>query len=156
MNDQNSEKLIKSKERCRKYGEVFTPEWVVKKMCDELPEGAFELNKTFLEPACGTGNFLVEIFRRKLEHCNTASEGIQALESIYGVDILPDNVAESRKRLLAMYKDKFKCGLRSSFVNVARLILRKNIIQADFLKIADKIKFADNWNSVVDGENQQK
>lgn len=143
-------KLIKSKERCRKYGEVFTPEWVVKKMCDELPNGAFEINKTFLEPACGAGNFLVEIFRRKLEHCKTANEGLRALESIFGVDILPDNVAESRKRLLAMYKDKFKLGSHSSYVNVARLILRKNIIRADFLKIADKIKSADNWNEVAE------
>lgn len=140
--------LIKSKERCRKYGEVFTPEWVVKKMCDKLPDGAFEISKTFLEPACGTGNFLAEVFRRKLEHCKTASEGLRALGSIYGVDILPDNVSKSRERLLMMYHEHFPA--RDGFTAAAIQILSKNIIRADFLKIADKIKSAESWREVAE------
>ena len=144
----SKETLTKSAERVRKYGEVFTPEWVVKKMCDELPADAFSISKTFLEPACGTGNFLVEVFRRKLENCKTASEGLQAMESIYGVDILLDNVKESRERLLMMYHEHFQA--RDGFTRMAMQILNRNIIRTDFLKIADTIKSAENWNEVAE------
>lgn len=62
-------KLIKSKQRVKDFGEVFTPIWVVNEMLDELEKesDAFsDVGKTFLEPTCGTGNFVVEIYRRKL------------------------------------------------------------------------------------------
>lgn len=141
--------LIKSTERVKKFGEVFTPEWVVRKMCDELPPEAFEISKTFLEPSCGTGNFLVEVFRRKLENCRNASEGLRALASIYGVDILADNVVESRNRLLNMYQEKFPD--KDGFTTAALNIITRNIICADFLKIAGRIKAADNWEEVIGG-----
>ena len=61
------EQLIKSRKRVREHGEVFTPAWLVKQMCDLLPPEMWEKEKTFLEPCCGTGNFLVEILSRSLE-----------------------------------------------------------------------------------------
>ena len=74
---------VKSKERSNKYGEVFTPEWVVKKMCDLLElenEDAFTvLTMTFLDPAVGTGNFPAEILRRKFEICETPLDGVVAI-----------------------------------------------------------------------------
>ena len=132
MNNKNQETLVKSKSRVQKYGEVFTPEWLVKKMCDLLEEensDAFSvLTRTFLEPACGNGNFLVEIFRRKLLICKTQFDGITALETIYGVDILQDNVNESRKRLRDMFADRF--GEAPEDVDE---ILSRNIVCGNFL-----------------------
>lgn len=132
MSGDKQETLIKSKERVQKYGEVFTSELVVKKMCDlcvEENEDAFRaLTKTFLEPACGNGNFLVEILRRKLLICETPLDGMVAMGSIYGVDILPDNIQEAKERLRAMYADKF--GVIPLEIDN---ILDRNIVCGNFL-----------------------
>lgn len=132
------EKLVKSKERVRKLGEVFTPDWVVKKMCDLLQDendgmDVFSIEKTFLEPSCGTGNFLVEIFRRKLEHCQTPQDGISALESIFGIDIMQDNIEESRHRLFEMFTKKWP-DAGDETLRIAGRSLRKNIICGNFLE----------------------
>lgn len=120
--------LIKSKERCSKYGGVYTPDWVVKKMCDMLPPDAWDsIHRTFLEPACGNGNFLEEILVRKLKLCDNINDGISALQSIFGVDILPDNVQESRDRMYGIFMDKFGPSL------FALEVLRKNIVLGNFL-----------------------
>lgn len=142
------EKLINSNERVKKYGEVFTPERVVKKMCDALPAEAWDLDKTILEPSCGNENFLVEIYRRKLEHCKSASQAVQALESIYGVDILPDNVQESRNRLLMMFRERYprKDGFTATVIE----ILNRNIVCADFLLLAPHLKQVETWESAVE------
>lgn len=126
------ETITKSKERVRKYGEVYTPEWVVSKMCDmletESADAFSDPAKTFLEPSCGNGNFLVEIFLRKLKSCESPHDGIAALDTIYGVDILVDNVDESRARLRKMYEDRFGCVPES-----VDKILEKNIVCGNFL-----------------------
>lgn len=138
------ETLIKSNERVKKYGEVFTPEWVVKQMCNNLPTEAWEIDSTILEPACGTGNFLVEIFARKLKNCQTPEDGIRALQSIYGIDIQPDNVFESRKRLADMFLERF--GLVPETLKAADIISH-NIICGDFLKLAKTVKNG-TWEDV--------
>lgn len=121
---------IKSKKRVKEFGEVFTAEREVKAMCDLIPADIWDnISSTFLEPACGTGNFLVEIFARKLELCNTIDEGLIALKSIYGIDILSDNVETSKKRLFEMFCRKFTNDDR------AIKILNENIICGDSLKI---------------------
>lgn len=124
------EKLIKSKERVEKYAEVYTPAWVVKDMCDMLGEEAWtDVRKTFLEPTCGNGQFLVEILRRKLDNSKTDVDRIAALLSIYAVDILPDNVAESKERMLSIVNEK--CP---NLIGYATEIFDKQIICADSLK----------------------
>lgn len=123
-----SEGGIKSKERSAKFGEVFTPSWVVKKMCDMIPEDGYGIGRTFLEPACGTGNFLVEIFRRKLEYCTDILDGISALNSIYGIDIQQDNVSQSRQRLRRMFTERF-----SVCPPAVDEILERNIVCGNFL-----------------------
>lgn len=129
------QRLMKSESRVKKFGEVYTPDWMVKKMCDLLPEDAWtDIGKTFLEPSCGNGNFLVEIFRRKLTLCHTPEDGLRALESITAIDILPDNCAESRARLMAMYRDRFTGASAAHLLDAAR-ILNKNIICGDSLEI---------------------
>lgn len=131
---------MRNKERVRKYGEVFTPEWVVKKMCDTLEE---EAGKDIwigngLEPACGNGNFLVEIAKRKLK-CGLTPE--KAARTTFGIDILPDNVEESIERLLEILPG-------------TREILEKNIVCGNFLtkltSDGEKIWFLDDTDEGKD------
>ncbi len=114
-------KNIKSRERVKKYGEVYTPDWMVKKMCDMLENengGAKCWRGTVIEPACGNGNFLVEILKRKLSIGMTERE---AAETLFGVDIMADNIEESINRL-------------TEIAPTAESIFRKNIVQGNFLK----------------------
>ena len=96
-------KLIKSKQRVKDFGEVFTPIWVVNEMLDELEKesDAFsDVGKTFLEPTCGTGNFVVEIYRRKLNRCkNDRAKAEIALRSLWCIELLEDNMMECRQRV---------------------------------------------------------
>ena len=129
------QRLTKSRSRVKKYGEVYTPDHIVRQMCDMLPADAWDrIDRTFLEPSCGNGNFLVEIFRRKLELCQTPQDGLRALESITGIDILPDNCEESRERLRGMYRMKFEQASEACLESVDR-ILAKNIICGNSLEI---------------------
>lgn len=127
---------IKSKQRVRERGEVFTAEREVKAMCDLIPEDEIwsDITKTFLEPACGTGNFLVEIFDRKLKYCKDERDGLKALASIVGIDIQQDNAEESRKRLMAIYCKAFPKANEVCLL-LAAGILQNNIICGDSLKI---------------------
>lgn len=89
--------VTKSKKRIKKTGEVFTPEWLVDEMLDRLPLDLFkDPSKTYLDPACGTGNILVRVINKKIENGLTP---LQALQSTYGVDLMADNISECRKRL---------------------------------------------------------
>tara|TARA_Y100000310_G_C20499528_1_gene723250 strand:- start:36 stop:497 length:462 start_codon:yes stop_codon:yes gene_type:complete len=88
----------KTQERIKQTGEVFTPSWLVNEMLDKLPENQWvDPTKAFIDPACGNGNFLVEVVRRKIE---SGSAPYQALMTTYGVDIMPDNIDECRERLI--------------------------------------------------------
>jgi|ETNvirenome_6_85_1030632.scaffolds.fasta_scaffold21598_2 hypothetical protein len=89
--------MSKSQERVKATGEVFTPPWLVNDMLDKLPWWVWtNTAKTYLDPACGNGNFLVEVLRRKIANGATPT---QALSTTYGIDIMMDNVMECRKRL---------------------------------------------------------
>ena len=124
---------IKSKQRVKEFAEVFTSEREVKAMCDLIPSETWEnITSTFLEPACGTGNFLVEIYARKLERCENEQDGLKALASIVGIDIQQDNVDESRLRLRSMFLDKFP-NANSFCLYMLATILCNNIICADSL-----------------------
>lgn len=91
--------LTKSKDRIDQLGEVYTPASLVKEMLDQLPPEVWsDPTKTFIDPACGDGNFLVEVVARKISCGSTPT---QALSTTYGIDIMEDNVSECRERLLA-------------------------------------------------------
>ena len=131
-------KQIKTKQRVKDFGEVFTNEREVKAMCDLIDRDTWNnIASTFLEPACGNGNFLVEIYRRKLERCQTEKDGLKALASIVGIDIQADNVQESRDRLKQMYVDKFP-NANEIALQMADMILKNNIMCGDSLKIMEK------------------
>lgn len=132
------ERLIKSKDRVRKYAEVFTPKWVVKLMVDNLEEynGPLTIEATVLEPACGEGVFLIEILERKLKKAaqknNPKQEALRALKSLYGIDIQEDNVIICRQNLFDMWKAFVKNTNSDDEIN-AHDILQKNIVVGNFL-----------------------
>lgn len=110
--------LIKSKKRVRQFGEVFTPPELVEEMLDALPAECWEEDKTFLEPSCGTGNFLVAVLQRKLD---AGHNTLQACSTIFGIDIQEDNVLESRRRMLELAPD-------------CKAVIEHNIVVGDALK----------------------
>lgn len=129
---------IKSKQRVKERGEVYTNEREVKAMCDLIPMDMWtDITKTFLEPACGNGNFLVEIYSRKLQYYKNEKDGLKALSSIVGIDIMPDNCAESRQRLKNLFLDKFPTA-NTFCLTMADMILKNNIICGDSLEIMKK------------------
>ncbi len=144
----NSENLVKSKKRVADHGEVFTSEREVNAMLDMVKQETERIESRFLEPACGNGNFLIEVLKRKLEvvsgrYKNSQLEweryAITAVSSIYGVDILQDNVAECRERLWVIFDDiytkLFKTEASNDCRNATRFILSKNILWGDALSL---------------------
>ncbi len=91
--------INRTKERIKQTGEVFTPLELVDEILDKLPPEVFtDPTKTFLDPACGDGNFLVCVLDRKLKN---GHKPVDALSTIYGVDIMPDNIRQCKARLLS-------------------------------------------------------
>lgn len=85
--------------RAKQTAEVFTPSKLVKQMLDKLPKEVWQNGKTFVDPAAGNGNFLVHVLYRKLSR---GHDSLDALQSVYGVDIMQDNVQLCRLRLLRL------------------------------------------------------
>ena len=105
------EKLIKSKERVQRFGEVFTPQRIVNLMLDELQAETptcFLPEKTYLEPSCGEGAFVLEILRRKFARCNSRMDLSTVLESVYAMDIQADNVEITISNILDLCNMYFK------------------------------------------------
>jgi hypothetical protein len=159
MNDQ-----VKSKDRVTNHGEVFTNKREVNAMLDLVKQETERIDSRFLEPACGTGNFLVEILERKLKvvearykksQLEYERNAITAISSIYGVDILEDNVIACRDRLLGVftkyYIHHYKKGFNESFLISAEFILSKNIIWGDALTmktLSDTPITFSEWSAV--------
>lgn len=134
-------KQIKTKERVKLHGEVFTADREVKAMCDLVSDECMRYDSMFLEPACGNGNFLVEILERKLESIKDDKDylhkSIIAVGSIYGIDIMLDNILECRGRLFNLWLDKYKEYNHTTSVPFTAMniheILSHNIIHGNFL-----------------------
>ncbi|HWV48663.1 MAG TPA: N-6 DNA methylase [Microbacterium sp.] len=103
-----AEQLVKSRQRVSDHGEVFTPRWLVDDMLDLVKSETERIDSRFLEPACGSGNFLVPVLERKLaavqaKHGKSEFEkrhyALFALMCIYGIELLPDNAVECRENL---------------------------------------------------------
>jgi hypothetical protein len=113
--------------RVKATGEVFTPTELVREILEQIPVEQFtDPNKTFLDNSCGDGQFLGEVLICKMENGSTFE---QALSTIYGVDLMIDNVDECRKRLL--------CGSQDP-KHIA--IVEQNIYQANALKFSYKFE----------------
>ena len=135
---------IKSKERVSKFGEVFTPENIVKDMVNLIPAEVREkLDSTWLEPACGNGNFLVQILSDKLDIAeqlgleNYDINVFKAVCSIYGIDIQNDNIKESIYRMMEIIQHRYKVftceELGSKLGDAIAYVLTQNIIWGDAL-----------------------
>lgn len=151
---------IKSKERVAAHGEVFTNEREVNAMLDLVKQETERLDSRFLEPACGDGNFLIEILRRKLAVCEARARAKQytqlqyeqnavlAVSSIYGIELLPDNAEACRERLLdyfvKQYRALFKSKCKDACIESVRYILSKNIIVGDALTYK-RVDAPDEW-----------
>ena len=112
MAGEQDERLIKSRARVRDHGEVFTPAWLVRARCDLAEPAVGEIGSRVFEPACGDGNFLAEVLQRKLAaihrrygrvSARAQLERFRAVSSLYGIDLLPDNVHTCRERLYALW-----------------------------------------------------
>lgn len=146
------DKQVKSKKRVTDHGEVFTNEREVNAMLDLVKHETERIDSRFLEPACGNGNFLAEVLRRKLAVVDKRYSKSQieweryaviAVSSIYGVDILEDNAQECRERLynifneryISLFKDKCKDECRRS----VKFLLNRNILWGDALDFTNPI-----------------
>lgn len=149
MNNSGKErKQTKSKERVRERGEVFTAEREVKAMCDLVKDETERADSRFLEPACGDGNFLAEILIRKLEPLKAKykrssfdyeKNSVLAISSLYGVDIMQDNVLACRERLFNIWDREYKAICKKDCNDQTRdavkFILSKNIVCGNALTL---------------------
>lgn len=142
------EKQIKSRQRVADHGEVYTAEREVKAMCDLVSDECNRIDSRFLEPACGDGNFLAEILSRKLAAVKKKykksvidyeKNALLAVSSIYGVDILADNVAACRERLFKIWRKEYKSVVKTAYSEDTeksiRFILSKNIVCGNALTL---------------------
>lgn len=147
--DGESEQLIKSRQRVKEHGEVFTPRHMVNQMLDlvraELETGPQFVDKTFFEPSAGDGNFLIAILRRKLHAIERRyqpklwpTESLFAVASIYGVELLEDNLLAAKAGLLAEFADFHKghgvrCNDRTNLYRAAEYLVAANILNGNTL-----------------------
>tara|TARA_B100000787_G_C16080046_1_gene244005 strand:- start:61 stop:714 length:654 start_codon:yes stop_codon:yes gene_type:complete len=163
---------IKSKKRVADHGEVFTSTKEINAMLDMIKQETENIESTFLEPTCGSGNFLSEILIRKLNVVRSRYKKNQleyerysfiAVSSIYGIELLEDNVKECRANLFNVfnnqYKSLFKKNCKNELRNSIKFILEKNIICGDALtlKTLDEVPIPitfSQWSSL--GRSQIK
>ncbi|MCL6678712.1 SAM-dependent methyltransferase [Sphingomonas sp. RG327] len=140
------DKLIKSKKRVADHGEVFTPPWLVEKMLDLVKGETERIDSRFLEPACGSGNFLVPILQRKLaaveaKYGKNAFEerhyALLALTSCYGIELLADNIAECRGNMLEVFAQYLGLTEDDDLYHAASHVLSLNLIHGDAMKMTD-------------------
>ncbi|OOR91046.1 hypothetical protein B0181_03685 [Moraxella caviae] len=139
---------VKSRARVADHGEVYTNLREVNAMLDLVADQVTDFDKTFLEPACGTGNFLAVILERRLHALTKKHKKLQydfekyaiiAVGTMYGIELLPDNVAECRERLLgifsAHYKATFPKTYKQACIDSIAYLLSKNILCGDALTL---------------------
>ena len=160
MSSPKAERQIKSKERVSKHGEVFTAEREVNAMLDLVKQETERIESRFLEPACGDGNFLIEILRRKLTVCEERvkwqqytqlqyeKNAVWAVSSIYGIELLPDNAAACRQRLYGYFCEQYerlfgKQG-KPACRKAVEFLLERNIIMGDALTYR-RVDHPDEW-----------
>lgn len=160
--------LVKSKQRVADHGEVFTPAWLVDAMLDLVKGETERIDSRFLEPACGSGNFLVPILKRKLaavelRYGKSAFEKQQyallALMCSYGIELLADNVAECRANLLKVFAEYLGLTAGDVLYRAAERVLALNIVHADALSMRacakQPIVFAE-WGYLSKGKFQRR
>jgi hypothetical protein len=148
----NETKQVKTKKRVADHGEVFTSDREVNAMLDLVKQETERIDSRFLEPACGNGNFLAEVLRRKLAVVESRYNNSQiewernsliVISSIYGVDILEDNSIECRERLFAIFSKqyiaKFGTNAKEDLLKSIKFLLKRNILWGDALDFTNPV-----------------
>lgn len=160
--------LLKSKQRVADHGEVFTPPWMVEAMLDLVKDETERIDSRFLEPACGSGNFLVQVLRRKLvaverkfgkSDFEKRHYSLLALMCIYGIELLADNIAECRANMLEVLADYLKLEESDDLYQAAFYVLSQNLVHGDALTMLTSeghpITFAE-WGYIGKGKFQRR
>ena len=160
--------FVKSKQRVADHGEVFTPPWMVEAMLDLVKDETERIDSRFLEPACGSGNFLVRILQRKLaavelkfgkSDFEKRHYALLALMCTYGIELLPDNIAECRANMLEILADYLKIGESDDLYRAAAYVLSQNLVHGDALTMrthdGQPITFAE-WGYLGKGKFQRR
>lgn len=144
--ERHADSLIKSKQRVADHGEVFTPDWLVEKMLDLVKGEAERIDSRFLEPACGSGNFLVPILQRKLaavelkygkSDFEKRHYALVGLTCCYGIELLADNIAECRANMLEVFAAYLKLDEADDLYRAAAHVLSLNLIHGDAMTMRD-------------------
>src|SRR6266851_2658584 len=159
---------IKSKKRVADHGEVFTPPWMVEAMLDLVKHETERVDSRFLEPACGSGNFLVRVLQRKLaavelkfgkSDFERRHYALLALMCTYGIELLEDNIAECRANMLEILADYLSLEESDDLYRAAFYVLTQNLVHGDALKMRTSddqpITFAE-WGYLGKGKFQRR
>jgi len=168
MECENQGNQTKSRERIADHGEVFTPAWIVQSMLDLVKDETERIDSRILEPACGSGNFLIQILQRKLA-CVELKYGkseferrqysLLSLMCVYGIELLSDNIIECRDNMMELFADYLDLHESDELFCAARHVLSVNIVHGDALTMrtntGDPIAFAE-WGYLGKGKFQRR
>ena len=159
---------VKSKQRVADHGEVFTPSWMVEAMLDLVKGETERIDSRFLEPACGSGHFLVRILQRKLaaveqkfgkSDFEKRHYALLTLMCTYGIELLADNIAECRANMLEILADYVKLNESDDLYRASSYVLSQNLIHGDALTMrtsdSQPITFAE-WGYLGKGKFQRR
>jgi hypothetical protein len=160
--------LVKSRQRVNDHGEVFSPAWIVDAMLDLVKHESERIDSRFLEPACGSGNFLVPVLKRKLAAVETHygkntfeknNYALLGLMCIYGIELLHDNVKDCRANLAEVFSEYLGLDESNDLYQAAVSVLHVNIVHGDALTITtvggDAIVFPE-WGYLGKGRFQRR
>ena len=160
--------LIKSKKRVADHGEVFTPSWMVEAMLNLVKDETERIDSRFLEPACGSGNFLVPVLQRKLgavelkfgkSDFEKRHYALLALMCLYGIELLADNIAECRANMLEILAEYLNIDESEDLYRAAFYVLSQNLVHGNALTMCTHdgrpITFAE-WGYLSKGKFQRR
>ena len=160
--------LIRSKQRVADHGEVFTPPWMVGAMLDLVKGETDRIDARFLEPACGSGNFLVPVLQRKLaavqmkfgkSDFNRRHYALLGLMCCYGIELLADNIQECRENMLETISEYLNLSHQDDLYRAASYVLAVNLVHGDALTMNNQkdtpISFAE-WGYIGKGKFQRR
>lgn len=167
-NNSEDEALVKSRQRVADHGEVFTPSWMVDGMLDLVKTETERIDSRFLEPACGSGNFLKAVLARKFETVQSRygksefekrHQALFSLMCIYGIELLEDNIEECRSNLLGVFNSFLGLQETDTWSKAAKGVLVANILQGDALTLTKAdgkhIEFPE-WGYLGTGKFQRR
>lgn len=162
------EKQVKSKQRVADHGEVFTPAWMVEAMLDLVKGETERIDSRFLEPACGSGNYLVRILQRKLaavelkfgkSDFEKRHYALLALMCTYGIELLADNIAECRANMLEILAGYLNIEESDELYRAAFYVLSQNLVHGNAMTMrtsdGQPITFAE-WGYLGKGKFQRR